>query len=222
MHGLNHIKAAVLVECPGQRLVKALLLSSGRHGHRRAEDRVHEVLVAGIDVFGIEQGVVDICRASVEGREQEAQLRRGHNLADDGAAEALLVRHVAELRLSRFHRAHTAEHVLVHVAAIVLLPVLAVVRHVIDVIGHQDQVVLVFHVDVVDDAAVEFFPQGGVGQLALAKRGEQAVFLAVHDLLRGKGNIQQVLPQGAGQGLFQQAEVFLRLFLGQQTERLIK
>ena len=94
-------------------------------------------------------------------------------------------------------------------------------RDVIDIVSHQDQVVLIFHVQVVDDAAVKLLPQGGICQLALAQGGKQSVFFTVHNLLRGKGNIQQVFPQRAGKGLLQQTEVLLDLFLAEQAQRLV-
>ena len=88
--------------------------------------------------------------------------------------------------------------------------------------GQEDQIAAVLHIDRVDDAAVKGVSQLLVLQLGLSQRGQQPVLVAVHDLLCGKGDVDQILPQRPGEGLFQKLQVFFRLFLAQQAHGFVK
>ena len=87
--------------------------------------------------------------------------------------------------------------------------------------GQEDHIAAVLHVNGIDHAAVKGVSQLLVLQLRLSQGGEQPVLVAVHDLLCGKGDVNQVLPQRPGQGLFQQLQVFFRLLLAEQAHRLV-
>ena len=221
MQRLHHVKTAVLVHHVAQHRVEGLLLFSGGQGHRRAEHRVDKLPVDADGVFRVEKGVIEVRRPVVEAGPEKAQLRRGDHLPGEGAAKALLSRFVAELQLARLDRADGAEQVLIHLAALVLPAVFAGMRHVVTVADQEDQVVLLPHVDAVDDAAIEGLPQPRVAQLALAQGGEKAVLLAVHDLFGGKGDVQQVLAQRARQRLFQQRQILLLLLPGDKSHGLV-
>ncbi len=62
----------------------------------------------------------------------------------------------------------------------------------------------------------------GVGKGRVAQGHEQLVLLARADLARGKGDVQQVLAQRAGQGAAEDRQEFLGLFLLHERERLVE
>jgi hypothetical protein len=96
------------------------------------------------------------------------------------------------------------------------------VRNIVHVIGHEDQIIAVLHVKVLNDAAAERLAQGGILQLGFPELGEQLILLPLHDLAGGEADIQQVFAQSAGERLLQQREIFFRLGLAQQAEGFIK
>ena len=71
--------------------------------------------------------------------------------------------------------------------------------------GQEDQIVALPHVQGVDHGAVEGFPDFPVLQPGLPEGGEKAVLVAVRHLGGGEHHVDEVLPQGSGKGLFQEA-----------------
>ena len=78
--GLDPLQGAGALQGLRQGGLEGLPLLLGGHGRLGVEHRVQEVLVEVPGGAGIEEGVIDIGRPVVEGREQEAQLRRGDDL----------------------------------------------------------------------------------------------------------------------------------------------
>ena len=105
------------------------------------ENGVDELLMNLVRLFGVEQGVVQIGGPAVEGREQEAQLRRGHHLAGP-AVELILPGEVAQLHPAVLHRADAADQIGEHRVRVLLKPVvLPAAGHVVGVVSQKNQVV---------------------------------------------------------------------------------
>ena len=207
MHGLHHVKGAFAAHALFQEGVKAVFLLPGRHGHGCFENRVYESLMVVMDVAGIEEGVVDVGSPVVKGGEEKAGFRRADKLALHGTVEALLLCRVAQGFFAGLYGADAAEHVFVYVSAVFALIIAALLRDVIGVAGHEDEIVVFAGVYAVDDAVIKALPQVRILQLALPEGGEQAVLLAVHHLLCGEGDIQQVFAESTGERLFQEVEI---------------
>ena len=90
------------------------------------------------------------------------------------------------------------------------------------VICQQNQIVHVLHIQRRGDLLIKGPAQRSVLQLARAQVRQQAMLLAVHDLLRGKGDVDQILIQRPGERLAQQLQILFRLLLRHQTQRLIQ
>ena len=76
--------------------------------------------------------------------------------------------------------------------------------HIVGVVGQQDEVVALPHVQAVDDRLIELLPHRTVLQPGIPQGHEAAVFVAVRYLLGGEHDVDEVPAQGAGQGLLQQ------------------
>ena len=220
--GLYHLQTAAVRQGGGQGGLKRLLLLIRGHGRLGAEHPVQEILVDIPGGLGVKQDVVDIGRAVVKGREQEAQFRLGHDLSGDAAVELVLSGEVAQLQLAVLHGTDAAEDVSVYGVGISRLVVPGPSGHVVGVIGQQDHVVGVPHIQGVDDLPVELLPDLSALQLRLPQGGEQTVLVTVHHLLGGKNHIYQVSAQGAGHGLFQKAQVFIRLLLAHPAQGFVQ
>ena len=214
MDGLGHLHAARLPQSVGQGPLEGLPLLGGGHGRLGMEHRVDHLLVELIGLAGVEQGVVEVGRPVVEGREQEAQLRRRHHPAGGAGVELVVAGEVAQLRLALLYRTDAADKVGEHGVRAVHGVVFGPVGHVVDVVSQQDQVVALLQLQGADELLIKTLPQGAVLQLAVPKGGEQPVLLAVRHLPGGEHDVDQVPAQSAGQGLLQQAQVLLRLLLG--------
>ena len=140
------------------------------------------------------------------GGEEKAQLRRGNHLSGGAAVELVLPGEVAQLHLALLHRADGADNVGEDGVRRVLLglAVRVPVGDVVGVVGEEDKVVDIPHVQAVDDLLVEGLPGLQVLQGAAAQGGEQFVLLALHNLFGGENDVNQVLAQAAGEGLFQE------------------
>lgn len=64
------------------------------------------------------------------------------------------------------------------------------------------------------------FARGGVLELRLAKSLQEAVLIAVGDLLRGEHHVDEVLAKHAGEGLFEKAQVHLLLLLPHEAHEV--
>ena len=126
---------------------------------------------------------------------------------------------VAQLRLAGDHRADAAEEVAEHIGAVLLL---LIGLHVIGVIGHEDQVVFLLKAEILRQQGAEALAQCLVLQPGLAQLAQQAVLLAVTDLLGCKGHIHQILAHAAGETFVQQGKIGLLLLLVQHAHRLVK
>ena len=223
MNGLDHLHAAGLLQGVTQGGLEGLPLLGGGHRRLRVEHRVDELLVEGIRLPAVKQGVVEIGRPVVKGREQEAQLRLAHDLLLQGDVEGVLSVEVPQLRRPVLHRADAADEVAEHLLAgvPVHLAVPAPVGHVVGIGAQQDQVVALPHVQGLDDPLVKGLPGLRVLQLGVPQGGEEPVLLAVRHLLGGEHDVDEIPAQGARQGFFQQAQVFFRLLLGGHAQGLV-
>jgi len=61
-----------------------------------------------------------------------------------------------------------------------------------------------------------------VPELGLPQGREEAVLVAVGHLPGGEDDVDQLLSQGPGQGLFEEAQVLLRLLLGHGPQGLVQ
>ena len=104
-----------------------------------------------------------------------------------------LVKVVAQFECRGLDRADGADKVLEDLTRRVglNLVILAAVRHVVGIGGEEDEIVCLAHVDAVDDLAAERFARGGVLELRLAKSLQEAVLIAVGDLLRGEHHVPE-------------------------------
>ena len=222
MDRLDHRHAARLLQSLLKGGLKGLPLLGSGHGGLCAENGVNELLVELVRLPGVEEGVVQIGRPVIKGRVQEAQLRRRHDLPGHAVVELVLPGEVAQLRLAVLHRTHAAEDAAVHVLRIPRLAVPAPAGHVVGVIGHEDQVVALPHVQALDDPLVELLADLAVFQLRLPQSRQEPVLVAVHHLLGGEHHVDEIFAQSPGQGLFQQAQVLLRLLQGHPAQGLVQ
>ena len=220
--GLHDAVAALLLKRGAESLAERLALADGGHGDVGPEHGVNELLVYDLGAAGVEERGVDIRGAVVKGGEHEAQLRRGDDLVDGAGVEAVLVRAEAQRGLARLHRAYAAEYVAEHAVAVLdVLPVLSAVGDVVVVVREENEIVRVLHVERADDAFVELVPQCRVLKLRAPESGEEPVFVAVHDLLRGKGYLHETAPQRAGERLAQESQILLALLLAHKPHGLV-
>ena len=71
---------------------------------------VDELLVELVRLAGVKEGVVDVGRPVVKGREEEAQLRRADHLSH-GVVELIVAGEIPQLRPARLHRADAADNI---------------------------------------------------------------------------------------------------------------
>lgn len=121
---------------------------------------------------------------------------------------------ISQGRLAFLRQAGAADDIGEHRVGGVLLH-LAVHSSIWDVVGvmnQQDQVVAAVKVQGGDRLVIERLPDGAALQLGVPERRQQPVLLAAH-LSGGKYNIDQVSPQHAGEGFFQESQIEFRLLL---------
>ena len=107
---------------------------------------------------------------------------------------------ITQFQLAVFHRADAADDVGEHlVRGICLgLAVLGPVWHIIGIMGQQDQVVAIPHIQGFYDLLIKGLPDFPIFQPGVPKRHEQSVFVAVHHLVCGEYNVNQIFPLGSG------------------------
>ena len=221
MEHLYHVHAALLAQSLGQRLLKGLLLLLCRHGHLGVEHAVQEGLGQQVGLAAVEQGVVKVGRPVVKGGEQEPVLR-GRHVLGGVAVELVVPGVVAQPRLALLHRAHRAEDVGEHPVPVLQAgAVLGLYRHVVGVVGQQQQVAAL-QVQGLHGLLVKGLAGLPVLQARLPQGHQQFVLLAVHHLLGGEHQVDEMLPQPSGEGFLQQGEVLLRLLLGQHGQGLVQ
>ena len=108
---LDHLEAALLFQGLLQHRVKGRLLLVRGHGGIGAEHRLHHSALDVLCMLGVVEGVVQVGGAVIEGREQKAQLRRGHHPVRSPVVELILLDIVAQGRLGQLHRTHTAQDI---------------------------------------------------------------------------------------------------------------
>ena len=120
--------------------------------------------------------------------------------------ELVLPGAVAQLQLAVPHRADAAHDVGEHGIARIRLHfiILAPVGHIVGVMGQQDEVIALPHVQAVDDRLIKLLPHLTVLQPGIPQGHESAMFVAVRHLLGREHDVDEVPAQSAGQGLFQQ------------------
>lgn len=221
--GLDHVIAAILRQRLPQEGLKGLLLDGGRHGRRGAEQGVNELRVVLPDVPGVVEGIIEVGGALVKGGEEEACLRRRDDPVRLQVVEGIFIDKVAQGGLGQLHRADGAQDVGEHLVGGVVhpLPVFGPVGDVIGVVGQEDEIVPL-QGEGGDDPLEQglhglFVRQGGAPQ-----GHEEPVLVAVHHLLSGEGEVDEVFGRGCrtGSGL-RMAGIFPTL-LGHEGQGRIK
>ena len=117
-----------------------------------------------------------------------------------------------QIRLCLLHRADGAKNIGIGFIRVILLEgiILALEGHIVCITGHQDQIVP-FHIHTLDDLLIETAEQFLVLQLGLPKVHQQLMLQRACHLRGLKGNVDQILSNGAGKGSSQQGKVFIGL-----------
>ena len=118
---LDHLEATLLLQGLLQHGVKGRLLLVCGHGGLGAEHRFHHSALDVLCMLGVVEGVVQVGGAVIEGREQKAQLRRGHHPVRCPVVELILLDIITQGRLGQLHRTHTAQNVREHLRGCVVL-----------------------------------------------------------------------------------------------------
>ena len=140
---LHHIQAALLPQGRGEQGLKALFLLVGRHGDRGIEQGLDQGILAGFDVVGVVQSVINIGGPVVKGREQEAQNGGGHRLIHGAVVEELFLGNIVQIGLGLLHGANGANEVGIHLLGFIGIGqiILSLKGHIIAVTAQQNQVI---------------------------------------------------------------------------------
>lgn len=141
MNGLHHVQAAIVPQGRGEQRLEGLFLFGGGLWHRGIEHRLNQRILRGRNVVGVVQGVIDVGRPVVKGREQESQRGGGDHLVHRAVVEQLFLRDVVEIRLCLLDGADGAEDKSVGLVGIVRLriAVLALEGNIVAVAAQQDR-----------------------------------------------------------------------------------
>ena len=152
MDSLNHIQITFVTQAGGEQSFKGLLLLGGGLGDGCIENRFHQSILRFLDVLGVVERIINIGRAVIKCREQEAQRRRGHHLCHSAVMEYLLLRHIMQIRLGLLHGADGAQQICIGFFRLILLEgiILTLEGNVIAVAGQQNQIVA-FDIHVLND-----------------------------------------------------------------------
>jgi len=221
MDSLYQIHAAILMQSGGEQSLKGLLLFRGGLGRIGVKDGLHECFMALLDVLGVHQGIVNVCGAVVEGREQETQLRSGDHLVDGAVVEKLFFCHIVQIGLGLLDRTDGANKEGVAFLALILLEgiVLALEGHVIGFTAQQDQVVFI-EGHRVDDLLIQLVAKLLVLTAAFPQFHQQLVLRRIRHLSGLEGDVDQILSDGAGEGALEQGKILFAFVLGHNAERL--
>ena len=94
--------------------------------------------------------------------------------------------------------------------------------NVIGVVGHEDQVIALAHVEAFDDPLIKRIPPLRILQARFPQPHQGAVFVAVHHLPVGEYEINKVLSEAAGKRLLQQAQKLFRFLLRHHAEGFVE
>ena len=128
---------------------------------------------------------------------------------------------VTEFQFAVFDRTYGTDKVAVYliiVSNIVLLRgtvkvIVFVVGNVIGIIGTENKIIAVSHIQVLYD----FLEEGLACICLILPEGHQkAVLFTVHDLFCRKNNIRKILPRSSGESFFQKVQILLCFFLWHQ------
>ena len=221
VYRLHHLQAAIIGQAVAEQGLEDLLLLRGGHGRAVVKDGIHELLVALGSVAGIVLGAVDVRTAVLVGREQKAQLRRGHHPVQIALVEALVLAAIAQRRAAELHRADGADDVGEGILGVFvgLVFILGLEGDVVGVVHQQDQVVAL-DLQTLDHPLEELLHRLIHLQVRVAQRREQPVRVAVHHLIRAERDLHQVLARRAGEHLAEQRQILLRLLLRQGQQRV--
>ena len=218
MDVLDDVHAAFVLQRVREHLAEGFTLRTRGHGRLQVEHGGDKLLIAAVRVLCVIQRAVEVRRAVVKGREQEADLRRGGDPVRAALVEFPLCGVIAQDGLRLLHGADAAEYIGKLLLAALVLPetVARTERHVIAVRSQQDQVVVRQM-----QRACDLFIQGLHGLLVLqagvAQPHEQAVLVAVRDLRRREAQVGEGFAHSAGDAFFQQLQIFFLLTLRKQA-----
>ena len=164
--------------------------------------------------MGVVQGVINIGRPVVKGREQESQRRGGNHLVHRAVVEQLFLRDVVKIRLGLLDGADGAENEGVGLVGIVRLriAVLALEGNVVAVAAQQNQVIALDG-NGVDDLLAEFPAKRVVRQLGLPQIHEHFMLRGACHLTCLEGDVNEILADGAGKRAAQKGKIFVGLVL---------
>ena len=187
------------------------------------EHGVYKAFIAVVLALVVIQRAVEIGRAVVKGREEEAKLRVCYHPVRAVAVEGLLGSVIAQCGLGLLHRADGAHKIgKLAVRKLVKPPVLAPERDVIHVAAQQHQQIALTELEVLRDGLIELVAGLFVCELAGSELAEQAVLVAVRHLGGGEHDVRKRPAHGAGDAFFQQLQIFFLLLHRQKAHGFVK
>ena len=194
------------------------VLCRGALGHAAEHvlDKLRVRAFAGLDVV---HHCVDVAAAVTERRIDKAEVGQADHPVAHARADAVFVLAVAERRLGEIDRADRAQDVLVDLLGLLLLLARGRLgRHIVNIVVDQNQIVARIGI-LLDDLLIQPVEQLLVVQLAVFEQ-QQVLLPLLGQLAALELQLEQVAAQRAGQGLFGDLEVFVKLVLPQLGERL--
>ena len=186
------------------------------------EHCVNELMVQFIGFTGIEQSIVDIGTAIIEGWEKETKLRRSNDLV--GRAVKLIVTgEITQLCFFRLDRTDCAQEIgeyLIRITGAHNIRILP--GHIIAVAGHEQKIAALSHIQRLDDILIKPLTGMVIFQFGSFQFHQEFVFRAFCDLFGGEHDIEQIFSKGSGQYFLEQIEIFFSFFLQHQAKRLVQ
>ena len=156
---------------------------------------------------GVVEGVIEVGRAAVKGREQEAQFRCGDRPVRPAQVEGWLLGLVGQGGLGLLDRADAADDVgkLVLRGVVQAAAVLPAIGDVIDLVGQQDNIVG-FQREGGGDGLVKSVQGLGILQGGIPQGRKKPVLVAVGHLLGAEGDVNEVAALGSGQNALEERQ----------------
>jgi hypothetical protein len=219
MHRLDYIKAAVFLKGFGKNFLEGHFLFAGGHGNFGFENGTDEFFLGHIGILGIEKSIIDVGGSVVKTREHKAEFRSGNGLGEGAVVESALVNYVAELGFAFVNGANGTDEIVEYAFGSIFNGkfVGAFKRNVIMVRAQKDYVVAV-KVDRRDYFFIKLIAKSRVANI-LAYLHKELVFLAFHNLLGGKFDIDKVFSKGTGKGFFKKRHISFPFGLGHCCNR---
>ena len=224
MDRLGHFEAEVLPQRVGEHGAEGLLLGRSGHGRFRAKEGLDQLLVELRRLLGVVQGVVEIGRPVVKGREEKAQGGIAHNGTAGADMELVGLVEKPQVRRGVLHRADGAEDIAEHLVGalgegLVIGPLMG---HVVAVRGQEDDVIGVRQVQGLDDGLIEGLPGFLVLAVGPVQGGEQGVLPAPGHLGGGEGDVHQVPVRGPAEAPSQAVQIDRPLLLLQHGQGAVQ